>query len=165
MGAHIASFGVSGKHSGPKRLVLMHRQGGKTNVRPPRIGIVGGDPGGLFTALLLEQAVDRPICLTILEASNRLGGKVLTPRFNSMPVRYEAGAAEFYDYSPIGEDPLKAIVGSMGLQMIGLNGSGVHLSGQTIANLDDLEHLLGRDARRQMAHFDAWARSAMTPLG
>lgn len=142
----------------------MDSQGAKkTTRRIPRIGIVGGGPGGLFTALLLEQGVDRPINLTILEASSRLGGKVLTPRFKSNPVRYEAGAAEFYDYSTLGEDSLKAMVRSMGLHLVGLSGSGVHFAGRLITNLDDLEQQLGKGSRNQMAHFDTWARSAMTP--
>ena len=35
----------------------------------PRIAIVGGGPGGLFTAYELQRLVDRPVAVTIFEAS------------------------------------------------------------------------------------------------
>ncbi|MFM7835625.1 MAG: NAD(P)-binding protein, partial [Planctomycetaceae bacterium] len=62
-----------------------------------RIAIVGGGPGGLMTAWLLSRLANQPISITLLEASQRTGGKILTPRFRSLPVSYEAGGAEFYD--------------------------------------------------------------------
>jgi hypothetical protein len=34
-----------------------------------------------------------------------LGGKVLTRWFERLPAHYEAGAAEWYDYSVVGPDP------------------------------------------------------------
>jgi len=63
------------------------------------VGIVGGGPGGLMTAYSLQKRVDFPVRITLFEASPRLGGKILTPPFSKAPVYYEAGAAEFYDYS------------------------------------------------------------------
>ena len=74
------------------------------------IGIVGGGPGGLFTAYLLEQYHSTPLNITIFESTNRLGGKLLTERFSSSDIHYEAGAAEFYDYSVIDEDPLRELI-------------------------------------------------------
>jgi protoporphyrinogen oxidase len=65
----------------------------------PKIGIVGGGPGGLMTAYMLQKFANCPLEVTLFEASPRLGGKILTPQFESVPIRYEAGAAEFYDYS------------------------------------------------------------------
>ena len=71
----------------------MTRESLNLSSRVPRIAIVGGGPGGMFTAWHLEQAIASPLSLTIFEASHRLGGKVHTPSFRSANVCYEAGAA------------------------------------------------------------------------
>ena len=131
--------------------------------RMPRVAIVGGGPGGLFTAWHLERLAPVPLQLTIFEAASRLGGKVLTPAFSVAPVHYEAGAAEFYDYSPIDEDPLRTLVESLGLPTVGLAGASVHIAGRPIANIDDIRDAFGPDAHRYLLAFDTWARSAMTP--
>jgi len=131
--------------------------------RIPRIAIVGGGPGGLFTAYLLEQAAVRPLAVTIFEAGRRLGGKVLTPSFTAAAVRYEAGAAEFYDYSPVGADPLRDLVAELGLATVPLGGATVIVDGDALANLDDVEAVLGTAARREVEAFDARARGRMTP--
>ena len=131
--------------------------------RKLRMGIVGGGPGGLFTAWHLERLASAPLQLTIFEASGRLGGKVCTPSFAAAAVRYEAGAAELYDYSPVDDDPLRTLVRSLGLPTVPLTGAGVHLRGRPIANLDDVAAVLGADGRHGLLAFDAWARSAMTP--
>jgi protoporphyrinogen oxidase len=131
--------------------------------RPLRVGIVGGGPGGLFTAWHLEQRTARPLDITIYEASGRLGGKVLTPSFTAAPVRYEAGAAELYDYSPVAEDPLRELVEWLGLPTVAMGGGAVSMGDRRIANLDDVAEVLGSQARDAMATFDTWARSAMTP--
>src|SRR4051794_23469920 len=64
-----------------------------------RIAVVGGGPGGLFTAYLLNEFCGDLCEVVLFEAGPRLGGKVLTRRFDRAPVRYEAGVAELYDYS------------------------------------------------------------------
>ncbi|MEQ1903947.1 MAG: NAD(P)-binding protein [Pirellulaceae bacterium] len=88
-------------------------------MRVCRVGIVGGGPGGLMTAYALQKHAACPLQITIFEASDRLGGKILTPHFHKSssfsPVRYEAGAAEFYDYSHFDDDPLKDLVAELGL--------------------------------------------------
>jgi len=81
-----------------------------------RVAIVGGGPGGLMTAYQLQQRCSVPVDVTIYEASSRLGGKILTSQFASAPVPYEAGAAELYDYSQVGEDPLRELVERLGLR-------------------------------------------------
>ncbi len=129
----------------------------------PQIAIVGGGPGGLFTAWHLEQLATAPIEITIFEATDRVGGKVITPRFTAAPVHYEAGAAELYDYSPVGDDPLRELVESFGLPTVALGGSRVYVGGRAIANLDDLRDAYGDRACRDLGNFDTWARSVMTP--
>ena len=81
----------------------------------PRVAIVGGGPGGLMTARLLERAFGRSCRLTLFEASSRLGGKIQTRRFDSAPVWYEAGVAECYAYDTIGHDPLRQLIHALGL--------------------------------------------------
>ncbi|MFM8890692.1 MAG: flavin monoamine oxidase family protein, partial [Planctomycetia bacterium] len=152
--------------------------------RRPRVAIVGGGPGGLFTAWQLERLAATPPDLTIFEAAPRLGGKVWSPEFATAPMPYEAGAAELYDYSPVDSDPLRQLVWSLGLPTVPLSGTAIHLDpslpdpsrqGEAeepsrsmarkawIANLDDIGDVLGSAARREVTDFDLRARSAMSP--
>ena len=101
--------------------------------------------------------------MTILEASWRLGGKVVTPRFASADVRYEAGAAEFYDYEHFGHDPLKELIAELGLSIRPMGGPAVIVEGQVIANLDDVRDRLGAHAATALLDFDRQARDRMTP--
>src|SRR3984885_3642307 len=82
---------------------------------PSRVAIIGGGPSGLMTAFQLQKRAARPCHITIYEASSRLGGKILTNRFTVAPVSYEAGAAELYDYSDVGPDPLRELIKELGL--------------------------------------------------
>jgi hypothetical protein len=124
---------------------------------------VGGGPGGLFTAWHLERLLHVPASITIFEATARLGGKIWSPRFGGGGgVRYEAGAAEFYDYSSVADDPLREVVESLGLATVSMGGTAVVLDGRTIAHLDDVERHLGRDARQAVAAFDARCRGLAT---
>lgn len=133
--------------------------------RVPRIGIVGGGPSGLFTAYELQRLADGPIAMTLFEASGRLGGKILSPRFTNSPRRYEAGAAEFYDYEHFGHDPLKALIRELGLPIRPLAGSTVVMGQGRIANRDDLRARLGDEAESALLAFDAIARDRMSPRG
>ena len=132
------------------------------SARLPRVAIVGGGPGGLFTAWHLERMMATPVSLTILEASHRLGGKVCTASFAAAPVTYEAGAAELYDYSPVDDDPLRQLVRHLGLPTVSIGGAAVFVAGRPIANLDDLASACGENARHALMSFDTRARSAMT---
>jgi phytoene dehydrogenase-like protein len=131
--------------------------------RIPRIAIVGGGPGGLFTAHELQRLADRPVATTILEASGRLGGKISTPTFESSGTRYEAGAAEFYDYEHFGHDPLKDLVRELGLRIRPMGGPAVLVDDAVVANLDDLRDRLGAEAAAALLAFDTTARDRMTP--
>jgi monoamine oxidase len=131
--------------------------------RTPRVAIVGGGPGGLFTAWHLERLAAEPLAITIFEATGRLGGKVLTPSFTQARIRYEAGAAEFYDYSPVDDDPLRQLVRSLGLPTIAMGGAAVAAGGRQLANLDDVTDAYGPRGRAALAAFDTWARSALSP--
>jgi len=125
--------------------------------------VVGGGPGGLLTAYFLGQFAAATIRTTIFEASRRLGGKVLTPSFAAAPVHYEAGAAELYDYTPVGEDPLRNLVAQLGLATAPLGGASVVVDGASISNVDDVAHHLGLRARHEVERFDRRAQGWMTP--
>ncbi|MEY3173427.1 MAG: hypothetical protein RLZZ436_1341 [Planctomycetota bacterium] len=126
------------------------------------VAIVGGGPGGLMTGYLLRKLANRPFRLTLFESSERLGGKVLTPRFSRFAAAYEAGAAEFYDYSPIDEDPLKELVAELGLSITPMGGNSVFLSDRRYATLEDVGGGLGPAVERGWLDFHERSRDRMS---
>ncbi|MGH2554142.1 MAG: protoporphyrinogen oxidase [Actinomycetota bacterium] len=66
-----------------------------TGSRPPRVVVVGGGIGGLAAAhaLIAPRSPGLPVDVTVLEASDRPGGKLLTIEVGGLPV--EAGADSF----------------------------------------------------------------------
>src|SRR5215469_10609563 len=99
------------------------------------LAIVGGGPGGLMSAWYLRKKLGELCRVTLFEATDRLGGKVLTGKFDSASAIYEAGVAEFYDYSMIGPDPLRELIQHFGLQTIPMDAEQVQLGGEL---LDDV---------------------------
>lgn len=128
-----------------------------------RVGIIGGGPGGLLTAYFLQKMTACPVRTTIFEASERLGGKILTPRFQSARHSYEAGAAEFYDYSLFDEDPLKELIAELGLPISPMGGSAVIMNDRIISSVDDIRDHLGPNVSEAFLRFDQVARNRMTP--
>ena len=98
-----------------------------------RIAIVGGGPGGLLTAYELENRCAGMFEATLFEASPRIGGKIVTRQFQSAPVIYEAGVAEFYSYAHFAPDPVYDLVKTLGLETVEIVGPAVIL-GDTILN-------------------------------
>ncbi|HEX8912008.1 MAG TPA: FAD-dependent oxidoreductase [Humisphaera sp.] len=129
----------------------------------PHIGIVGGGPGGLFTAYHVQKYVNRPVRITIIEASDRVGGKIHTPRFKSANVTYEAGAAEIYDYSGFDEDPLKELVAELGLSTTRMEGSAVVIDQRLVANVDDVRRHFGARCAEALLEFDRRAEGHQSP--
>jgi monoamine oxidase len=128
-----------------------------------RVAIIGGGPGGLMTAYQLQQRCSIPFEATIYEASGRLGGKVLTPRFAAADVSYEAGAAELYDYSDVGEDPLRELVERLGLKTRSMSGASILLKDQVLADIEDVGRIHGEATRHALSEFDARAKRWMNP--
>jgi len=116
-----------------------------------------------MTAHAIARDARTPFAITIYEASGRLGGKVLTRWFERLPARYEAGAAEFYDYSVVGPDPLRELVHDCGLSVVPMAGSGMLVGGRVIANVDDVRDVLGQEAAAALARFDRLAHDAVGP--
>lgn len=54
--------------------------------RPSSVVVVGGGISGLATAYFLQRAAGPELAVTIVEASDRLGGKVLTQQIAGLPV-------------------------------------------------------------------------------
>ena len=124
-----------------------------------RVAIIGGGPGGLMTAHLLEQKCS---CrATLFEASDRLGGKVRTCRFDSAPVKYEAGVAECYDYEAIGDDPLRNLMRELGLDTTPTGSNAIVLDGALM--LDDIE-IGQRCGDRTLRAIEDFRRQASTIL-
>lgn len=128
-----------------------------------KVGIVGGGPGGLMAAYALQKSASEPVRTTIFEASPRLGGKILTPQFKTHPVRYEAGAAEFYDYSQFDDDPLKELIAELGLTIRPMGGPAVVMNQRILSNLDDIQRELGPAGTRALLDFDRRAKDQITP--
>jgi imidazolonepropionase-like amidohydrolase len=91
------------------------------------LAIVGGGPGGLMSAWYLKKKLGDLCRVTIYEASDRVGGKIVSRKFDSAPAMYEAGVAEIYDYSMTGPDPLRELIQHFGLQTIPMDAEQVQL--------------------------------------
>lgn len=118
-----------------------------------RIGIVGGGPGGLFTAYLLQELLGSAVDISLFEASGRLGGKILTENFSNTGSAFEAGVAELYDYSHYGPDPLKLLLQELGLKTQPMAGPAVIMGDTVIADAGDIEHGLGGKSAAAVADF------------
>jgi len=127
-----------------------------------RVAILGGGPGGLFTALLLRQKSVEELNLTLFEDTGRLGGKVLTKRFNTVPVLYEAGVAELYQY---GKDPLRLLVTKLlGLPVVRMAGKTVVFEDQVLRTIKDIKRHFGKKTARAIKEFHKHGCSLRTFL-
>jgi protoporphyrinogen oxidase/SAM-dependent methyltransferase len=119
------------------------------------LAIVGGGPGGLMSAWYLKRKLGSSCRVTIYEASARLGGKILTRKFDSAPAMYEAGVAEIYDYSMTGPDPLREMIQHFGLQTIPMDAEQVHLDGEL---LNDVPGMRGKYGPKTAEAIDAFRK-------
>lgn len=103
-----------------------------------RIAIVGGGPGGLLTAYELENNCAGMFEATLFEASPRIGGKIVTRQFQSVPAIYEAGVAELYGYAHLGPDPVYDLVKTLGLETVEMVGHAVILGDTIVDDYTDI---------------------------
>ncbi len=130
---------------------------------PPRVAIIGGGPGGLTTAYYLEKRAPVPCAITLFEASPRLGGKIVSRQFKTAPVAYEAGAAELYDYSQLGPDPLSELIAALGLTTSPMAGETIVLGNRLLKTDADIQRELGEATWNALQHFKRRARAAISP--
>jgi monoamine oxidase/SAM-dependent methyltransferase len=129
------------------------------------LAIVGGGPGGLMSAWYLKRKLGPELCrITIFEASNRIGGKVLTRKFDSAPAMYEAGVAEIYDYSMTGPDPLREMIQHFGLQTIPMDAELVQLDGELINDVAGVRRKYGNKTAAAIEAFRKRCASLISPL-
>lgn len=129
-----------------------------------RVAIVGGGPGGLFSAWQLAAKAGTLCHATIFEASGRLGGKIITKSFPGAGL-YEAGVAEIYDYSALGPDPLRELIEKdLKLEIKHIKGGACVLDGKVLPDADALSQSLGPPAAAAANAFRARCAELMKPM-
>ncbi|ABE40419.1 Methyltransferase type 11 [Rhodopseudomonas palustris BisB5] len=128
------------------------------------LAIVGGGPGGLMSAWYLKKKLG-PLCrVTIFEASDRLGGKIVSRTFDTAPALYEAGVAELYDYSMTGPDPLRELVQHFGLQTIPMDAEQVQLDGELLGDVPGMRKKYGDKTADSILAFRQKCSEMVSPL-
>ena len=128
-----------------------------------KIAIIGGGPGGLFSAWHLAAKAGLSCDITIFEADSRLGGKIQTRQFPGIGP-YEAGVAEIYDYSRLGPDPLHdLIIKELGLQVKYIKGGPCIIEDQLINETEDLEAAFGKETCDQAMQFRERCAQLLNP--
>jgi len=118
-----------------------------------RVAIVGGGPGGLFSAWHLEHKASTKCAITIFEASERPGGKLVTRQFAGAGP-YEAGVAEIYDYSALGPDPLRELIEKeLGLGITDISGGPCVIDGKIIHDIENLGAYFGEEVQKDALRF------------
>lgn len=132
-----------------------------TDIR--KIAIIGGGPGGLMTAYLLAKQAGFSAKITLYESSARLGGKMLTRAFANHAALYEAGAAELYDYSQLGPDPLRELVAELGLKTSPMESGGAIFGNQLVRHAADIRRVWGEATAAVLDEFSVLACSSIPP--
>src|SRR3954452_10477611 len=107
------------------------------------LAIVGGGPGGLMSAWYLKKKLGDLCRVTIYEASDRVGGKILTRKFDSAPAMYEAVVAEIYEYFLSSLVQLRELVQHFGLQTIPMDAEQVQLDGELLNDVPGMRRKYG----------------------
>ena len=116
-----------------------------------------------MAAYLLQKETAFPYQIKVFEASARLGGKVVTQSFTASPdTRYEAGAAEFYDYSQLGPDPLRTLIAELGLTTSPMDSGGAIFRGRIVRTAEDIRNEMGEAAWKALFRFGEKARSLIS---
>src|SRR3982074_3664904 len=128
------------------------------------LAIVGGGPGGLMSAWYLKKKFGELCRVTIYEASDRVGGKILTRKFDSAPAMYEAGVAEIYDYSMTGPDPLRELVQHFGLQTIPMDAEQIQLDGVLLNDVPGMRRKYGAKTAAAIEAFRKRCADMVSPI-
>ncbi len=128
------------------------------------LAIVGGGPGGLMSAWYLKKKLGDLCRVTIFEASERLGGKIVTAKFDTSPAIYEAGVAEIYDYSMTGPDPLREMIQHFGLQTIPMDAGQVQLDGELVEDVPGMRRKYGARTADAIEAFRKRCTEMVSPI-
>ncbi len=127
------------------------------------IAIVGGGPGGLMASWHIDNKLEHEANVTIFEATDRLGGKIVTGKFASNDALYEAGVAEIYGYWTIGPDPLREMIDSFGLQTVPMDSDTVVMDGKVMTGLDGLKQVYGAKTANAVRSFRKTCSQMLSP--
>ena len=128
------------------------------------LAIVGGGPGGLMSAWYLRKKIGDLCRITIYEASDRVGGKIVTRKFDTANAMYEAGVAEIYDYSMTGPDPLRELVQHFGLQTIPMDAEQVMLDGELLNDVPGMRRKYGNKTASAIEAFRKRCATMVSPV-
>ena len=128
------------------------------------LAIVGGGPGGLMSAWYLKKKLGDLCRVTIYEASDRVGGKIVSRKFDSAPAMYEAGVAEIYDYSMTGPDPLRELIQHFGLQTIPMDAEQVQLDGELLNDVPGMRRKYGAKTADAIEAFRKRCTDMVSPV-
>jgi monoamine oxidase/SAM-dependent methyltransferase len=117
-----------------------------------------------MSAWYLKRKLGALCRVTIFEASDRLGGKVVTRRFDSAPAMYEAGVAEIYDYSMTGPDPLRELIQHFGLQTIPMDAEQVQLDGELLNDVVGMRRKFGATTAEAIVAFRKRCTEMISPI-
>jgi monoamine oxidase len=135
----------------------------ETKAEKAEVAIIGGGPGGLMAAYRLEKRASFPCKITLYERCGRLGGKILTCQFAAAPgAYYEAGAAEFYDYSQLGSDPLRELIAELCLATSPMQSGGAIIRNRVIRGLGDNLREMSEATWKALIQFEQQARSLIS---
>jgi monoamine oxidase/SAM-dependent methyltransferase len=127
------------------------------------IAIVGGGPGGLMTSWHIDNKLEHEAQVTIFEASDRLGGKIVTGSFSKTKALYEAGVAEIYGYWSLGPDPLREMIDGFGLKTVPMDSETVVMDGQVMVGVDGLKRVYGAKTAKAVASFRKTCGKMLSP--
>jgi monoamine oxidase/SAM-dependent methyltransferase len=116
-----------------------------------------------MSAWYLKRKLGELCRITIFEASDRLGGKILTRKFDSAPAMYEAGVAEIYDYSMTGPDPLRELIQHFGLQTIPMDAEQVQIDGELVNDVRGMRRKYGAKTAEAIEAFRRKCSEMVTP--
>lgn len=138
-------------------------KGGRRPGDKTRVAIIGGGPGGLFTAWHLEAKTGDACEISIFESSERVGGKIFTGQMAGIGP-YEIGVAEIYDYSRLGPDPLRDLIEKeLKLEIRHIEGGPCILDGRLLQSVDELGAHFGPLAQAEATRFRERCAEMLSP--
>ncbi|HXY58306.1 MAG TPA: FAD-dependent oxidoreductase [Methylocystis sp.] len=128
-----------------------------------RVAIIGGGPGGLFSAWHLEAKAGDACEIEIYESSERIGGKICTGQMAGIGP-YEIGVAEIYDYSRLGPDPLRDLIeNELKLDIRHIEGGPCVLDGKLMLTVDEIGEHFGALAESEARRFRERCAKMLSP--